>query len=236
MVKSLSGFIAGPVGVILVLFFFLPWVTISCAGSFDIAASGMDLATGNALDEFEEQVTSLSDGLTDGLTSDFGEFDDGSSGSIDFGSDDTSISDAETDTALDADPLIWLILIAAVATAAIAGARLFMPMMSEMRLLSGISYVALGLIALSVQVVKYFDLQDLKSDIETQQAAEGFTFITMSYSAWWWLTMFGLFAIVVAGLIAILLEDQLPVQPQAATSSLNLPPVPATILAECSSR
>jgi hypothetical protein len=162
------------------------------------------------------------------LTSDFEDFDDGSSGSIDFGSDDTSISDAETDTALDADPLIWLILIAALATAGIAGARLYMPEMTEMRLIAGISYVALGLIGLGVQVVKYFDLQDLKSEIEAEQAAEGFTFITMSYSAWWWLTMFGLFAIVIAGLIAILLEDQLTKQPQAATpSSFNLPPAPS---------
>lgn len=222
MMKSVSSLIAGPVGVIIALFFFLPWVTISCAGGFEIEASGMDLARGSALDELEDQASSM----TEGLISGFEDFDDGSSGSIEFDpTNESSLSPTE-ETALDADPLMWLILLAALLTAGIAVAHYMFP---ELKLITGFVYVILGAIALGVQIFKYFDLQDLKSELEAAQAAEGgFIFITMSYSVWWWLTLLGLFAIVVAGLIAILIEDQLVTQPKVATRSPlgNLSPTP----------
>ena len=225
MMKSISSLIAGPVGVIVVLFFFLPWVTISCAGGFKIEASGMDLARGSALDEFEDQVTTTAEGFVSGFE-DFENFDDGSSGSIEFDPTNESSLPPTEETALDADPLVWLILLAALLTVGIAVAHYMFP---ELKVVAGFVYVILGAIALGVQIFKYFDLQDLKSELESAQTAEGgFVFVNMSYSVWWWLTMLGLFAIVVAGLIAFLIEDQLVKQPKVATRSPlgNLSPAP----------
>ncbi len=225
MMKSISSLIAGPIGVIVALFFFLPWVTISCAGGFEIEASGMDLARGSALDELEDQAGAMTEGLVSGFE-DFENFDDGSSGSIEFDTTNESSLSPTEETALDSDPLVWLILLAALLTAGIAVAHYMFP---ELKDVAGFIYVILGAIALGVQIFKYFDLQDLKSELEAAQATEGgFIFITMSYSVWWWLTLLGLFAIVVAGLIAILIEDQLVTQPKVATRSPlgNLSPAP----------
>lgn len=237
MLKSLSSFIAGPAGVFLVLFFFLPWITISCAEglefdedvsgfpSLKVEASGLDLATGNAKDDLERQVLSLSGGFDTGVD-DFN-FDNTDGVTTTSPSSSGGFDTEEEDTALDADPLVWGILLAGIGAIALAGIRFMMPNLS---IISGIIYIVLGVMGLAIQITKYFDLQNFSDDLKASQESAGdIAYITMSYNAAWWLTMLGLCTIVIAGLIALLLEDQLTPQPQSATrSDFKLPPVPSS--------
>ena len=232
MIKSISSFIAGPAGICIALFFFLPWITVSCGDEFEggdidfgfpslkVEASGLDLATGNARDDLEQQLLTLTEGATTGFEDlDFGD------PTIDPIDSTVDLESQSEETALDAEPLLWSILIVGLGAAVLAGIRFMYP---DLTVISGIVYIVLGIIGLVVQIMKYFDLEKFSDDLKaSQEGADQLAIITMSYNASWWLTMLGLFVIVIAGLIALLLEDQLTTQPQpTANRNFNLPPVP----------
>lgn len=236
MIKSLSSFISGPAGIFVVLFFFLPWITVSCGedieeGDFDLGlpsfkveASGLDLATGNAKDDLEEQVLGLSEGVMAG----FDDFDfDESSGTTTTPIEPSEGLDTnEEETALDADPLVWGILLVGIGAIIMAGIRFMLP---DLSIVSGIVYILLGMIGIGIQIMKYFDLEEFSDDLKAaQEEADQIALITMSYNSAWWLTMVALFAIIIGGLIALLLDDQLAPQPQTASRSrFDLPSPPS---------
>lgn len=212
MKKYLSAFIAGPAGFLVILFFFLPWVTISCTGGFDIEASGYDLASGNARDELEEMSTDIANtatGFTEGLPE----------GSVTVGEEDTTTTTTE-DTALDSDPKLWLILLAGFMTLGAVALRLFS---ASSIILVGLVLVIVGGVGLGVQLIKYFDLQDLKHEIEESQTSPelsmGFS-VRFEYNVAWWLTLLSLATIVIAGLVALVIESAPPVPvPRPALST-----------------
>lgn len=49
MGQHLSRRISGPAGILILVMFFFPWITVSC-GSTDVSLSGLDIATGNISD------------------------------------------------------------------------------------------------------------------------------------------------------------------------------------------
>lgn len=225
--KIASSIVAGPVGLLILLFFFLPWVTISCstegftglipeadssgAPSSDtkVEASGLKLATGDAYDE-------TLDLLTGGTASMLGDFETEGNGELSINTGDVS-SDAPNELkALDADPTLWIIPLAGLIALSIAALRFFAPFSS---VIAGGTYLLLGIVALGVQIIKYFDLRDLKEQIE-KPVDGSVSLIEFTFNEAWWLTLVGLFLIIVAGLIAILFET-VPAAPSPSASSEN---------------
>jgi hypothetical protein len=195
MLKYLSSFIAGPAGVILILLFFLPWVTISCTG-VKIEASGYDLATGNALDELEQLATDLATGFTTGIDQELG-------GESSFSFDTPATTENTEATGV-----------------AALGAVALRFSITQSSQLAGIIYLMAGILGLAIQLVKYFDLQDLKRELESQTAGEqpfGISIIEFSYEPAWWLTMVALAAIIIAGLVVFLIEQAPPASQTVAT-------------------
>lgn len=209
MQKYLSSFIAGPAGVLVVLFFFLPWVTLSCSGGFEVEASGYDLATGKAADKLENIATDLGNSITGGFNGM-----EGSSG-LTFESSEVSAEDQVEETALNADASVWLILIVGLASVGITGARVYSDL--SLSVIGGL-WVGVGLMGLIVQIIKYTDLQDLKHEIEAQNSTEMLGFLLrFEYNTAWWLSLLALGLIIIGGLVALVIEPGLGQAPHRPT-------------------
>ncbi|MCB9436929.1 MAG: hypothetical protein H6673_08040 [Anaerolineales bacterium] len=211
--KIASSVVAGPVGLLVLLFFFLPWVTISCStegftglipeadssglpsSDSKVEASGLKLATGDAYDETLDLLTGGTASMLDG-------FEATGNGELSIETGDVSGDAPNELKALDADPTLWLIPLAGLIALSIAGLRFFSPFPP---IIAGGTYLLLGIVALGVQIIKYFDLRDLKEQIE-KPVDGSLSLIEFTFNEAWWLTMVGLFLIIVAGLVAILLE------------------------------
>lgn len=211
--KIASSIIAGPVGLLVLLFFFLPWVTISCStDSFaglvpeaetegfpsadtEVKASGLEMATGDAYDE-------AMDMMTGGASSMLGDLETSGNGEISVNSPEVSGEAPNELKALDADPMLWIIPIAGLIALVIAGLRFASPISP---IIAGGIYLLLGIVSLGVQIIKYFDLRDLKETLE-KPVDGSISLIEFTFNEAWWLTMVGLFLLIVAGLVAILFE------------------------------
>jgi hypothetical protein len=112
--KQLASMLAGPSGLLILIFFFLPWVSVSCEGASEtgsdetiFTASGQDLAQGVDQDDFNSELTEGLEQTTESAFSDIGDdsitFE--SSSSPDLSSE---FSNGE-DSAFDADALLYLI-------------------------------------------------------------------------------------------------------------------------------
>lgn len=197
--KVASSILAGPVGLLVLVFFFLPWITISCStqgfgpAPDAVKASGFELATGDAYDEVIEMLT--------GSTAMLGDLGSQATGSTSSPSPSDEVP-AEL-KALDTDPTLWLIPLAGLIALVVAGLRFFMPVSS---IIAGGTYLLVGIVGLGVQIMKYFDLRDLEKNLEKPIDAATPSLIRFSFNDVWWYTMIGLGLLIVAGLVAILFE------------------------------
>lgn len=210
--KHLSSMIVGPAGALLFLFFFLPWVTVSCSGTNLIDASGYDLASGNALDEAEAEFADLDSMFTEDFESTEGVTITPSAGTIT-----TDNATAESEV-LDADAVVWLILVGAVITLGALAARYYAGIGG---VAAGIAYVFAGIMGMAAFLMKYMDLEDLRdavNDANNEGGGMSFTIVDFSYEIGFYLTGLALVLIIIAGLLAILIE------PAAETTGQPPPP------------
>lgn len=229
MFQRLSAVIGAPSGILLLMFFFLPWVTLSCeavgGGSDDLVnANGLDLATGDAYDSLETNIaeagTSVSSafGAEDLFSSD---------GSIplepttdDSFTTDASLSfeDSDTDESFDvfkADARLWLIPIAGLIALVVAGMS-FSGMLPSIA--SGAVYILASVFAFAAYILKYMDFQDFTDELEsTNVASAGTASFELNFEAGFYLTVAAIFGIFAAGCVAILFDDLMQ-KPKAPTA------------------
>lgn len=202
--KRLSTFVAGPAGLIILLFFFLPWITISCSGTDILDASGMDLAGG--VDENDFEINSSDFGLDESMLEDSG---------LDLEEDmefesTIQMDEPEVEQAgfLDGDAKLYLIPIIGFLGVIVAAGGFFEPrFLNTYTIIGGLLLPSLlgGLIML----LKYLEISGDMSDIEEETMAEsGLNILQLSYQAGWWLTIVGLIGMFAAGAVAFLTEGQ----------------------------
>jgi amino acid transporter len=233
--RFLSSLVAIPSSLLTLLFFFLPWVavtmTVSCQDmgieeTRDMDASGFELTTGEAEDEFtvmSDEINTAGDQMSQEMFEEgFSEGFETGTGESDFDSDSIEFSTdteaAETDEVaeasegfLAASPILGAVLFAAVVTLGLSLLRVFDPNIYP-KMWAGVTYVVLGMLGLLAQLIHYFDMSSDFSDIEDaieDSFAGGEMFGISSplqaqfdLQIGWYLTLFGLVAIVIAGMVA----------------------------------
>ena len=215
MLDKIGALISGPSGLLILIFFFLPWVNLSCSmplmgESTLVDASGYDLATGNAYKEAEKNLTGGT--LDSSLGAD--------SGMITLSDD---IDSEDSFNTLKAHASVWLVALAGLFVIVIAVlhfAQVVPPMAA------GVGYTFAGIFGLAALTLKYMGLEELADDvakaneeIATQSAADGtfeagFTLadpLDFSYQFAFYGTTFFLVILIITGLMVIFLA------PQAAT-------------------
>jgi hypothetical protein len=212
VLKQLSSFIAGPAGLVVILFFFLPWVTISCSGgAYEIEATGLDLATGDVIDQIEQDTQSTASMMDAGL-----ETEGTTEADISFSGGDLEADEVFTE-ALDTDNRLWLILVAGFIAAGLAIGRAALAMTNpnspDLRPIAALVYIFVAVIGLGVQLIKYLALEDLRNEFKNAPEAMA----SMSYEIGFWITLIALFGILVGGLVALIIEG--PATDQAPRSS-----------------
>ncbi len=209
--KQISSLIAGPAGFIVLIFFFLPWITVSCSGQELIEASGLDLAQG--VDDNDVQVDLADFGMDESAFEDL-EIEGG--GELTF-EDDVfnepmiSVGDTGTEGAgflEDGDAkLYFLPLIGLIALALVAGVY-FEPRLLNMYTAIG-GYMLPAGIGLIVMLVKYIEISNDMDDLAAQAAADGsLNLITSQYQFGWWMTVLALLSLFAAGVVAFLFADE----------------------------
>lgn len=197
--KQLSTFIAGPAGFIILLFFFLPWITISCSGAEILDASGLALADGVDENDFKFNTDEL------GLDESMFEGEESIEFDSSFQPENPELSESSF---LDADAKLYLIPIIGLLGVIVAIVGFFEP-----RFLN--TYTVIGGLLLPsllggiIMLLKYLEISGDMSDIEEALLAEsGLNVIQLSYQAGWWLTLLGLVGLFAAGAVAFLAEGQ----------------------------
>ena len=243
--KQLSGFIAGPGGFLLLVFFFLPWISVSCSGNTFIEASGMDLATG--VDEGDIKLD-----FNEAMFEDFGdfgygygEFDPGYGyGEFDPGYGEINVgADTSGESFLDeADPKLFLIPM--IGLVALGWAMVGFVQENVLNTITGIGlYIIPALIGGGIMVLKFVQIESDMNDLEAEQAAQGgFEIVALNYEAGWWISGFSLLAIFIAGAIIFLGEGETSLAPKkdkkrvtgklAALQASQPPPKPESLSAE----
>lgn len=233
MFKQLSAFIATPSGLLLLVFFFIPWITVSCdagpLGEEDISSSsGYALATGNAYDQFEDGLIEAylnGAGLVgaEDVFSDPTLFPEGNELSLDdiMATDDTvsDTADPESLDALRADSTLWVLPVVALLVLLI-GVASFTDLLPAIG--SGVVYLLGAIGGIAVLALKFMDLQDFATELAEQTAPEEDIVFALQYEAGFYLTAFALIGIFVAGVIAILF-DAAPAPTRKPTATAPAP-------------
>lgn len=215
--KNLSGFIVGPGALLVMVFFFLPWFTISCS-NVEMQASGFDMATGESrdkLDEFGEEVVTATGDFSSSFDAGFeSESDGGFTEDIaGEGTGDISINQNDEEAQeLEADPMLWGILLVAVVALGLIAVR-FMDVNLYPAAWAGTTYIVLGGVGLVIQFIKYLGLEDNIADPINDAASQsgGFVPFEFSYEAGFYLVGLGLLIIIVGGIIAFFEPKEAPV-------------------------
>lgn len=220
--KRISSLIAGPGGALLLLFFFLPWVSVSCLGNDIITVSGYDFANGADEDNVNFDFSSF--GMEENL---FGEMP--PDAEFEISPEDFVFSETEMETEdsfLEANALFWLIPIFALMIVAFAGISYFETKIAN--LWTGmLVYMLPALVVFGLMLAKYIEISGDIDDAETQAAADGMAgAIQASYEIGWWLTGLTLLAIFGAGVMLFLSTEESPAIASAAPP--QPPPVPLT--------
>lgn len=226
--QKLSAIIGAPSGVLLLMFFFLPWITLSCeatgVGSENlVTASGMDLATGDAYTELEEGLSDADSSVSSAFGADEFFTEDGIT--LEPTTDDSfttdaslSLDESDTDESFDvfkADGRLWLVPMAGLVAVIVAGLS-FSGMLPSIG--SGAAYVLASVFAFAVYILKYMDLQDFADDLETASVASaGTAAFVLKYEAGFYFTAAALFGIFAAGCVAILFDDMMQQPKRTAT-------------------
>lgn len=213
MFNRISALIGMPSGFLILIFFILPWITISCeaVGFGDeklVSPSGLDLATGDAYDDFQTAAAEQNEATsTLGADSFFGE--------EVYSDPNTTVSevsltfdDVETDASFDAlkaDGLLWLIPIAGVLVLVVAGLSMAGLLPS---VIAGAIYLLAAIFGLAVYIMKYLDLQNLANYLDNNTGDIDYGFlVTLRYEASFYMTAFALMGALAAGLVALMIDD-----------------------------
>jgi hypothetical protein len=172
---KISSLFSGPLGVVILLAFFMPWITISCDNGFGgeeelMTTSGLDLATG-----VKVQDTDLGDWVGDSYT------------------DPSYGADSPDDTVVDAAPYLWLLPVLGLGIGFVALLR-FLRSISGPQ--AGMAYFAAGLLGLVLHIIKYLGIRSDFSDANT----DGVLFVHYNYG--WWLSIIAFLALLVVALVA----------------------------------
>ncbi|NJL92281.1 MAG: hypothetical protein HC915_00435 [Anaerolineae bacterium] len=235
--RRLSSILAGPAGLVILLFFFLPWVTVSCAGTDFLEGSGYDLAQG-----FDEDNIAVVDFSELGLPQDASAEGEAS----------LTLSQTDDGNAFEADAFLYLIPAFGVFAALLAGLSIF-----EVRIINTVTALGLlvlpGLLGLGLMALKYSaldsDVDQMNEEAmaaqqatspEDAQSMEQFELLTgqalsstlgvqLELEIGWWATVLGLVGLFVAGVMGFLappesvLQAQAPLQTLTNTSSPAMP-------------
>ncbi len=171
-----SGLFSGPAGVIIMIAFFLPWLTVSCSGSQVATLSGYELATGtlpqSAASFFEAQRYSEERG---------------------------------------GETLLYVVPVAAI----VALLSLYLNLNHGLAAsVAGKLYYMTGVAGLAAMLLKYFNWQ---SDLAEARREVGMI-INLEYEPGWWLTLIGLFGLVIAGYLAHQETEDRSVHKQSASA------------------
>ena len=205
--KQLSAFMAGPGGLLLLVFFFLPWISVSCSGNKLIEGSGMDLAAG--LDESDVSLDLTNMGLDESMFEEFefeeiepapGEFD-APPGEFDFTQTESTFLD-------EADPKLYLIPLIGLLT--FGWAILGFVQEKLVNSISGIAlYMVPALVGIVIMILKFVQIQNEFGDLETEAEATGeisFSIVSLTYEFGWWMSILSLLLIFAAGAMVFLGE------------------------------
>ncbi len=201
--RQLTTFIVGPAGFVILIFFFLPWITVSCSGTEILDASGMKLASGVEENDFEVDASNF--GLDESMFEGSGLE---GSGDIEFDST-LEVDDPGVEASfLDADAKLYLLPIIGMLALVIGAGSYFEPrLLNSVTVIGGL--ILPSLIGVIIMLIKYIQISGDMSDIEEQSIAEGgINLIQLSYQPGWWLTILGLLAVFGAGALAFLTEGQ----------------------------
>jgi hypothetical protein len=206
--KSIGNFLAGPGGLFVLLFFFMPWITMNCSGVEFIEASGADLASG--IDEDNLSLDESELGFDESMFEGAEGFEEGE---ITFESEFTGSEDGENPSFFDADAILYIFPIIGIIAILVAGFSFFEPRMANLYTSVG-GYILPSLLGLAVLVYKYLQISGDMDDLNAQAAADstglGVTLeiIQLNYEAGWWMTGFGLVAIFIGGVVVFLFADE----------------------------
>jgi hypothetical protein len=220
--KKITGFLAGPAGILVILFFFLPWVSVSCNGAGFFGASDETLLQGSGYDlanGFDEDNIEV--GLDDfGFNADLGDLQ-SESGDLSFSEGDFALVEGE-ESEFDEDPLMYLIPFVGFLALVLASIGFLEPRL--LNPITGFIFFILppiaGLVAMILKYTALVDEIDLANEQalaeSTTQGTQGlpaeFSFsaevFKLNFEIGWWLTILGLVVILAAGIALFLYQER----------------------------
>lgn len=213
--KKLLNLIAGPVGGLVILLFFLPWVSVSCSGGDFIGGGEQTLVKGSGYDLAQGFDNSNVKVVEDTLGLEFDETEGNSDLSFNSG-DAVGFTENGEDSEFQADPLMYLFPLIGLLAIIAAGIGWI-----ETRLINPITsfglYIVPTVLGLILLLYKYISLSDeidtANALINTEQAAqsEGFALtlelLKLNIEYGWWLSGVGLLVLLVIGIILFVYQE-----------------------------
>jgi hypothetical protein len=211
MKSRISSYLSGPAAVVILLAFFLPWVTLSCNAGLGmeqkiVTGNGMDLATG-----IKAKDTLLGDEEFDFESTDY-VAEDGMSVSSDISID----TPGPDENVIDPAPYLWLIPLLALGVGAVTLAYTMQIFSKDV---AGNLYGLMGVAGFALHLIKF---AQLRADLSTNNADDMFI---LHYEIGWWLSLFGFGLVLAASVLAWYerAESPQPIYPTSAPQPYQQP-------------